>query len=159
MTADDGEIRALPPASKLKRLSARRMLSKIVPTFADIWCHAVSTMNPPAVKLSFLDWSWYFFIQKTEINGQKVCCADRVTPSFRRRWYYIRQQSVTSRSIYLDYGMTSLSWSGLHRGERGLTMLVPVRYELQLFVEVILRTLLQSMMDHTSRRYQIPKVQ
>nr|CAD7464254.1 unnamed protein product [Timema tahoe] len=39
------------------------MLAKIVPTFEDICCHVVSTMNPPAVNLGFLDRSRYFFIQ------------------------------------------------------------------------------------------------
>nr|CAD7418893.1 unnamed protein product [Timema poppensis] len=41
----------------------RRMLAKIVPTTADRGCHVVSTTDPPAANLSFLDRSRYFFIQ------------------------------------------------------------------------------------------------
>jgi hypothetical protein len=47
----------------IRRPSGRRLLAKLVPTFADRGCHVVSATIPAAVNLSFLDRSRYFFVQ------------------------------------------------------------------------------------------------
>jgi hypothetical protein len=50
-------------ASKLYRLSDRRLSAKLLPTF-EVWgCHVVSTTDPYGRILGFLDQSRYFFFQ------------------------------------------------------------------------------------------------
>jgi hypothetical protein len=44
-------------ASELYRPSDRRLSAKLVPTFVDRRCHMVSTMDPYAHNLGFLDWT------------------------------------------------------------------------------------------------------
>jgi hypothetical protein len=41
----------------------RRLLAKLVPTFADRGCHVISVTNPYAHNLGFIDLSGYFFFQ------------------------------------------------------------------------------------------------
>jgi hypothetical protein len=43
--------------------SDRRLSAKLVPTFADRWCHVVSVTDPYGRILGFLDWSRYYFFQ------------------------------------------------------------------------------------------------
>jgi hypothetical protein len=50
-------------ASELYRPRDRRLLAKLVPTFADRVCHVVSVTNPYGRIVGFLDRSRYFFIQ------------------------------------------------------------------------------------------------
>jgi hypothetical protein len=50
-------------ASELYRPSDRRLLAKLVPTFADRRCHVVSVTDPYDRILAFLDRSRYFFFQ------------------------------------------------------------------------------------------------
>jgi hypothetical protein len=50
-------------ASELCRPSERRLLAKLVPTFADRGCHVVSVTDPYARILRFLDRRRYFFFQ------------------------------------------------------------------------------------------------
>jgi hypothetical protein len=50
-------------ASELYRPSDRRLLAKLVLTFADRGCHVVSVMDPYDRILGFLDRSNYFFFQ------------------------------------------------------------------------------------------------
>jgi hypothetical protein len=46
-----------------KEVGDRRLLAKLVPTFADGGCHVVSATDPYSRTLSFLDRSRYFFFQ------------------------------------------------------------------------------------------------
>jgi hypothetical protein len=48
------KLRGLQSASELYRPSDRRLLAKLVPTFADRGCRVVSAMEPPAVNLALL---------------------------------------------------------------------------------------------------------
>jgi CBS-domain-containing membrane protein len=50
-------------ASELYRPSYRRLLTKLVPTFADIGCHVVSVTDPHGRIVGFLDRSSSFFFQ------------------------------------------------------------------------------------------------
>jgi hypothetical protein len=50
-------------ASELHRPSDRRLLAKLLPTFADRGYHVVSVMDPYGRILGFLDRSRYFFFQ------------------------------------------------------------------------------------------------
>jgi hypothetical protein len=50
-------------ASELYQPSDRRLSAKLVPTFADIGCHVVSTTVPYGLILGFLDRSRYFFFK------------------------------------------------------------------------------------------------
>jgi hypothetical protein len=50
-------------ASELYRLSDRRFSTKLVPTFGDRVCHAVSVTDPYSHILVFLDRSLHFFFQ------------------------------------------------------------------------------------------------
>jgi hypothetical protein len=50
-------------ASELYRPNDRRLLAKLVPTFADRRCHVVSVTDPYGLILGFLDRSRYFFFQ------------------------------------------------------------------------------------------------
>jgi hypothetical protein len=50
-------------ASELYRPSDRRLLVKLVPTFADRGCHVGSVTDPYGHKLGFLNQSPYFFFQ------------------------------------------------------------------------------------------------
>jgi hypothetical protein len=50
-------------ASELYRPRDRRLLAKLVPTFADRGCHVVSVTDPYGHILGFLDRSRYFFFQ------------------------------------------------------------------------------------------------
>jgi hypothetical protein len=54
------KLRGLLSASELYRPSDRRLLAKLVPTFADRGCRVVSATDPTG---RFLDRSRYFFIQ------------------------------------------------------------------------------------------------
>jgi hypothetical protein len=45
------------------RPSDRRLLAKLVPTFADRVCHVVSATDPPGRDFGFLVRRCYFFIQ------------------------------------------------------------------------------------------------
>jgi hypothetical protein len=58
-----GQNRIKKSANELYRLSDRRLLAKLVPTFADRGCHVVSMTNPYGRILGFLDRSRYFFFQ------------------------------------------------------------------------------------------------
>jgi hypothetical protein len=49
-------------ASELYRPSDRRLLAKLVPTFADRGCRVVSATDPYGRILGFLDRSRYFFL-------------------------------------------------------------------------------------------------
>jgi hypothetical protein len=49
--------------SELYQSSDRRLLAKLVPTFANKGCHVVSVTDPYGRILRFLDWSCYFFFQ------------------------------------------------------------------------------------------------
>jgi hypothetical protein len=49
--------------SKVYRPSDHRLSAKLVPTFADRGCHAISVMNTYGRILGFLDRSRYFFLQ------------------------------------------------------------------------------------------------
>jgi hypothetical protein len=49
--------------SELYRPSDRRLSAKLVPNFADGWCHVVSVTDPYDPILGFLDRSRYFFFQ------------------------------------------------------------------------------------------------
>jgi hypothetical protein len=51
------------PASELYRPSERRLSAKLVPTFADRWCHVVNVTDPYGRILDFLDRSRYVFLQ------------------------------------------------------------------------------------------------
>jgi hypothetical protein len=48
--------------SKLYRPSDSCLSAKLVPTFANGWCTAVSTTDPYDRFLGFLDWSSYIFL-------------------------------------------------------------------------------------------------
>jgi hypothetical protein len=50
-------------ASELYRPSDHRLSAKLVPTFADRWCHVVSVTDLYCRNLGFLDRSSYFFFQ------------------------------------------------------------------------------------------------
>jgi CBS-domain-containing membrane protein len=43
--------------SELDRPSDRRLLTKLVPTFANKWCHMVNVMDPHGRILGSLDWT------------------------------------------------------------------------------------------------------
>jgi hypothetical protein len=61
-----GPIKQTPwpeSASKLYRLSDICLLAKLVPTFADKWCHMVRVTDPYDRILGSPDWSRYFFFQ------------------------------------------------------------------------------------------------
>jgi hypothetical protein len=50
-------------STTMHELSDRRLLVKLVPTFADRRCRMVSATDPHRCILRFLDWSRYFFFQ------------------------------------------------------------------------------------------------
>jgi hypothetical protein len=50
-------------ASEFYRLSDRRVLAKLMPTFADRGCHVVSVTYPFGRILGFIDRSRYLFLQ------------------------------------------------------------------------------------------------
>jgi hypothetical protein len=50
-------------ASELNRPSDRRLSTKLVPAFADSWCHVVSVTDPYGRILDFPDRSRYCFFQ------------------------------------------------------------------------------------------------
>jgi hypothetical protein len=54
-------------ASELYRPSDRRLSAKLVPTFADRWCHVVSVTDPYGRILGFLVRSSYFFLSSSSI--------------------------------------------------------------------------------------------
>jgi hypothetical protein len=60
----------LESASELYRPSDRRLSAKLVPTFADRWCHVVSVTNPYGHIFGFLDRSRYFFLQSPQLYSR-----------------------------------------------------------------------------------------
>jgi hypothetical protein len=61
---------------KLYRQSDRRLSAKLVPTFADRWCHVVSVTDPYGRILGSLDRSRYFFFQiAPQLYSQGWMCA------------------------------------------------------------------------------------
>nr|CAD7256877.1 unnamed protein product [Timema shepardi] len=44
-------------------------------------------------------------VYKTKISGQKVRCANHMTPSSNRSWHYIRQQMVGALTVWLDFSL------------------------------------------------------
>jgi hypothetical protein len=68
-------------ASELYRPSDRRLSAKLVPTFADRWCHVVSVTDPYGRILGFLDRS-RFFIQQL-LN----CCHEAEWTPFQTHYF------------------------------------------------------------------------
>jgi hypothetical protein len=62
-TANRKQTPWLDSASELYRLSDRRLLAKLVSTFADRWCHVVSVTDSYSRILGCLNQGCYFFFQ------------------------------------------------------------------------------------------------
>jgi hypothetical protein len=78
-------------ASELYRPSGRPLSEKLVPTFADRWCHVVSVTDPYDLNLRFLDWSPQLYSR-----GRADPVPD---PLLLRKFGSVGNRTRTSRSV------------------------------------------------------------
>jgi hypothetical protein len=86
-------------ASKVDRPRDRCLSAKLLPTFADTWCHMVSVTNPYGRNLGFLYRSRYFFFQVAPQLYPRGCVDPVPDQLLLRKSGSARNRTRTSGSV------------------------------------------------------------
>jgi hypothetical protein len=114
-------------ASKLFRPTDRRLSAKLVPTFANSWCHIVSVTHPYNSILGFIGRSHYFFFKVAPQLYLRLWVDSVPDPLLLRKYCSAGNRTRTPGSVARNSGL-QLVWRSRNRGSIRLPHTLPYAF-------------------------------